>query len=604
MFSRLRELAPKSIRHKLIVASIACILVPAALTLLIYNSLTQEAVKRQAIANAEDSLQLVNGSVTNSLKGMLTIANYVQTNPGLKAYFKLAAANNVSGNEYQRFMDQNRVLEQLDTLTVVGQNSYVTILLTNDKYYMNYSVSDYNPLELKKKPWFRKMTELKGLESYWAGVEPTELAYDKFDHPYQVTVARTLRLDSTEIYGYAVVTIMEDQLHDIFGNLSAGQKVVLLDGENHVVSGGDAGSIGKPFPYVNAVDSLQASEVVTIAGERYLVVQQQLSFNGWRLVLMQPYKESIVDISSIFNRVFVIQLISFFVFLLLLITLVRAFTKPLVRLGKVTTAVQRGNLLVRSGVRGNDEIGRLGLMFDQMLDRVKEMIAEVSDTQARKRKAELKMLQAQINPHFLFNVLNSIRMKVMKRGDPESAKMISSLSMLLRMTISREEDEIFLHEEIDLVSHYVSLMNLRQKEEARVQLDIDPRAFLIKVPRFFLQPLVENALIHGLSQQPGVISIRADVEESYTVLSVTDNGLGMNEARLESIAGRMQSAGTEMSPGNEEPKGSFSGMGMSNVVERMRMLFGEDFVINVLSEIGNGTTIEMHIPHREEIRDV
>ena len=94
------------------------------------------------------------------------------------------------------------------------------------------------------------------------------------------------------------------------------------------------------------------------------------------------------------------------------------------------------------------------------------------------------MLQAQIHPHFLFNVLNSIRMKVMKRGDPESAKMIGSLSVPLRMTISREEDEIALHEEIDLISHYVALMNLRQKEEVRLELDIAPEAFLFKVPRF------------------------------------------------------------------------------------------------------------------------
>ncbi|MHA6530818.1 cache domain-containing sensor histidine kinase [Paenibacillus sp. BAC0078] len=603
MLGRLRELTPKSIRHKLIIASIACILVPAALTLLIYNSLTQEAVKRQAIANAEDSLQLVNGSVTNSLKGMLTIANYVQTNPGLKAYFKLAATNNVSGNEYQRFMDSNRVLEQLDTLTVVGQNSYVTILLTNNTYFMNYSVSDYNPLDFKKKIWFRKMTELKGLESYWAGVEPTGFSYDKFDHPYQITVARTLRLDSTEIYGYAVVTIMEDQLHNIFGNLSAGQKVVLLDGKGNIVSEAASERLGQPFPYTDDVDRLDGSGVVTIAGDRYLVVQQQLSFNGWRLVLMQPYKESIVDISSIFNRVFIIQLLSFFLFLLLLITLVRTFTKPLVRLGKVTSAVQRGNLEVRSGVRGNDEIGRLGLLFDQMLDRVKEMIFEVSDTQARKRKAELKMLQAQINPHFLFNVLNSIRMKVMKRGDPESAKMIGSLSMLLRMTISREEDEIFLHEEMDLVSHYVGLMNLRQKEKAELQLDIDPKAFLIKVPRFFLQPLVENALIHGLSQQPGIISIRAAVEEKGIILAVADNGRGMNAGVLATIKSRMEE-GTGSIPSSEEPKGSFSGMGMSNVAERMRMLFGGDFAIDVSSTEGIGTLIEMHIPHREEIGDV
>ncbi|MCL6459267.1 MAG: histidine kinase [Gorillibacterium sp.] len=603
MFKRFRELAPKSIRHKLIIASIACILVPAAVTLIMYNSLTQAAVKRQAIANAEDSLTLVNGSVTNRLKGMLTIANYVQVNPGLKAYFKQVASNNEDGDKYQRFMNANRVLEQLDSLTFVGEKSYVTVLLINGSYFMNYSAGDYNPPDILKKPWFEKLRALTGLESYWIGAEPTDIFYDKFDHPYQVTVSRTLRLDSTKIYGYVIVTIMEDQLHDIFADLSAGQKVVLLDETGTVVSSGDSKSIGKPFPYAAATDNLKASSILAIDGAKYLVAQQPVSFAGWRLVLMQPYKESIVDISSIFNRVFVIQLVSFFGFLILLITLVRAFTKPLVRLSKVTTAVQRGNLLVRSGVRGNDEIGRLGLLFDQMLDRVNEMIAEVSDTQARKRKAELRMLQAQINPHFLFNVLNSIRMKVMKRGDPDSAKMISSLSILLRMTISREEDEIFLHEEIDLVSHYVSLMNLRQKQESTLQLDIAPEAFLIKVPRFFLQPLVENALIHGLSQQPGMIRIRATIEARYLVLTVEDNGRGMDASELELIHRKIE-AREAGAPVKGDAKSSFSSMGLDNVIERMRMLFGETFAIEVHSQLGIGTVIEMHIPHRGEIRYV
>ncbi|ASA23007.1 cache domain-containing sensor histidine kinase [Paenibacillus donghaensis] len=603
MLKKIRELAPKSIRHKLIIASITCILVPAVLTLFIYNSLTQEAVKQQAVANAEDSLTLVGGSVANRLKGMLTIANFVQVNPSLKAYFKLVASGNEVGDKYQRFMDSSRVLDQLDSLTVVGETSYVTILLTNDTYFMNYSVSDYNPLDLKKKPWFGKLTELTGLESYWIGVEETDFAYDKFDHPYQVTIARTLRRDDAEIYGYVVMTIMEDQLHNIFSNLSAGQKVVLLDQFDTIVSGGDPASVGKPFPYADVTNKLKSTTTVSIDGDKYLVAQQQIGFSGWRLVLMQPYKQSIVNISSIFNRVFTIQLISFVVFLALLITLVRTFTKPLVRLGKVTSAVQRGNLHVRSGVRGNDEIGRLGFLFDQMLDRVKEMLAEVSDTQARKRKAELKMLQAQINPHFLFNVLNSIRMKVMKRGDPESAKMIGSLSMLLRMTISREEDEIFLHEEIDLVSHYVGLMNLRQKEEARLLLDIEPDAFLIRVPRFFLQPLVENALIHGLSQHQGQISITAVLQEHYLLLTVEDNGQGMDEEGLKRIGRKIEST-ESLASAPEEGRSSFSGMGLHNTVERMRMTFGEFFEIKVNSQPGSGTVIEMHIPLKEENRDV
>ncbi|AOZ94355.1 cache domain-containing sensor histidine kinase [Paenibacillus crassostreae] len=594
---------PRSIRHKLIIASITCIVVPAVLTLFIYNSLTQEAVKQQALSNAEDSLELVNNSVSNLFNNMLSTMNYIQVNSGMTTYFKQVSSGHVVGSPYMKFMDSNRILEQLDSLTVVGVKSYVTVLLTNGMYYMNYSVSDYNPRDLLKEPWFKNLQELEGLQSYWVGVEPTAFQYDAFDHPYQISVARTLRLANSEIYGYVVVTVMEDQISSILGNLSAGSEIQLIDHTGHIISKQDHKDIGTKFNYLDPSIEQKSSSILNLKEGHFLLSQQQIPYAGWFLVLMQPYNEAIVNISSIFNRVFIFQISSFVIFLILLIYLVRTFTQPLVTLGKVTSAVQRGNLQLRSGVRGNDEIGHLGIMFDQMLDRVKEMIAEVSVTQRRKRKAELRMLQAQINPHFLFNVLNSIRMKVLKRGDPESALMITSLSTLLRMTISREEDEIHLHEEIELVTHYLRLMNMRQKEEVTLVLDIAPEAFMIKVPRLFLQPIVENAMIHGLSQRAGTISITAEIYQCNLILSVQDNGMGMDSLTIQRIISKWVSSGIDIQTKRED-QGSFSGMGLQNVVERMRILFGDGFDITVNSKQGVGTDIILIIPYLGGEQDV
>lgn len=598
MLEWLKRFAPSSIRYKLILASAICIIVPAIVSLILYNSLTKEALRQQAVSNANDALQLVRGSVTNLLLSKLNIANYIQVNSTLNSYFKQVASGNEDEDPYRRFVESHRVLELLDSLTVVGEHSYVTVLLTNGAYYMNYSVSDYNPLDYRQQPWFRQIEELQGLESLWTGPEPTVFRSDRIDHPNQLSVVRTLRLLDSEVYGYVIVTFTEDQISGIFNSLSDGNDVLMIDEQGMIVSSTHQDSIGTPFAYLNETRTAEPYSIVAMDGEKYLMVQQGIPFAGWRLVLMQPYKSAIVNINGIFSRVFLFQMGSFLIFLLLLIALVRTFTKPLVRLGKVVTSVQRGNLEVRSNIDGNDEIGRLGHLFDDMLDRFKLMIAEISDNQTRKRKAELRMLQAQIHPHFLFNVLNSIRMKVMKRGDPDSAKMIGSLSMLLRMTISREEDEIYLHEEIDLISHYVALMNLRQKEDVRLELDIAAEAFLFKVPRFFLQPMVENALIHGFNQHAGTIAITAVMEGRDIILTVKDNGIGMEASIRESINRKIrEGAGSALSP-DEAGSGSFSRMGLQNVMERMRMVFGDAFQCHVYSEPGLGTVIEMHIPER------
>ncbi|RED63217.1 sensor histidine kinase [Cohnella lupini] len=605
----------QSIRHKLMIAAIACILIPAALTQLIYTSLTQDAVQRQAISNAQDSMLLVDASVTNLLKSMLNIANYIQVNSDMNTYFKLVASGNTEKDDaYRKFTDKNRIIQQLDSLTV-SEKSYVTILLTDGTAFTNYSTSDYNPLSLLDEPWFKELGSYNGLSSYWVGTSPTVFPYMSQDNPYQLSLARTLRRDDQRIYGYVVVTVMENRVNQLFKSLPSNQEVMLLDADNRILSSGDAKKIGTVFTDSGTKTGRLNTSIEKAGNTKYLVTEKPFSFNEWRLVSKQRYSEAIVDISSIFNRVFVVQFSSLVIFLLLLLALLRAFTKPFVLLGRTTSAVQRGNLSVRSGIRGRDEIGRLGFLFDQMLDRIQEMIAEVSDTQARKRKAELKMLQAQIHPHFLFNVLNSIRMKVMRRGDPESAKMIGSLSTLLRMTINREEDEIYLHEELELLTHYVELMNLRQKEEVRVSMEIASEAMLVRVPRFFLQPIVENALIHGFSQKAGLIRIQADMKERLLTLTVEDNGIGMDRQALEALnrkliapgnySGTLAEAGAgSATSANAGAAAAFSGLGLVNVAERMRLLRGERFTMKVESAPGEGTLIRLIIAYERADGDV
>lgn len=608
MFRKLKDLlALRSIRYKLMVASIACILVPAAITLFIYNSLTQEAVKKQAISNAQDSLLLVNGSVTFLLNSMLNIANSIQINADLSAYFKSVNSGNIDkGDPYREFMDKKRVIEQLDSLTIVGEPIKVTVLLANDAYFTNYSIEDYHPLAIKKEVWFDKLKEMKGYQTYWIGTTPNSFLPEKLENPHQISIARTLRIgDSGSVYGYIVVTIMENKVNKIFNRLSEGKEIVLVDGDDRILSSARSEQIGQPFTHMRPLENTANSYISPIGESRFLITEQSLSVNNWRLVSMQPYKEAIVDIKSIFSNVFTVQIISFVLFLLLLLVLLRAFTKPLVQLSKTTSAVQRGNLNVRTGVRGRDEVGRLGFLFDQMLDRVQEMIAEVSDNQARKRKAELKMLQAQIHPHFLFNVLNSIRMKVMRRGDRESANMIGSLSKLLRMTISRDKDEIHLHEELELIGYYVELMNLRQKEEVQLILDIAHDAFHVRVPRFFLQPIVENALIHGLSQKAGIIRIQVVIADGNVTLTVEDNGVGMDEQKQEALRRKLAAAERPSEYVVEEGEhGGFSGFGLLNVVERMKMISGDDFQLEVRSVKGEGTVVCLVIRYQEEQSDV
>lgn len=607
MLNRFREyFTLRSVRHKLMIASVVCIMLPSVLSFSIYNYLTQDAVRKQAVYNSQESLKLVDGYVANLFMSMLSITNYVQLDSDMNAYFKqLVYGQAKKEDPYTRFTSEDRIRKQLVSLAYSGvsgrdsRNSYVTVLLNDGSFFTSYPDDEYNPLEFRKEAWFADLN-VRGLQSNWIPTAPTVFATEKRTSPYQISVVRTLRGDTSEMYGLVVVTVMENQVSQIFERLMQNDEVMLVDGSNRILSHRNASRIGQTAPLLKTANAGVASDMIPIRSENYLVTELPTQFAGWKLVSMQPYKSAIVNIQSIFQNVFVFQLLSFLLFLLLLLYLLRKFTTPLVKLGKTAATVQRGNLNVRTGIRGPDEIGRLGYSFDQMLDKVKEMLAEVSATQARKRKAELAMLQAQISPHFLFNLLNSIRMKVMHRGDEESAVMIGSLSKLLRMTISQEKDDIPLHDEIELVTDYMRLMNMRQKEKAELQVEVAAEAMLMKVPRFCLQPLIENAMIHGLNRRAGMIRVEAHMEDNFLKLSVWDSGAGMNGEQLETLRQKLESAQSDGGAVRAEGSGHFSGIGLANVFERMKMTFGDAFGMDIRSREGNGTAIVMSIPRKEE----
>ncbi|WP_168119791.1 histidine kinase [Paenibacillus sp. HB172176] len=593
----------RSFRFKLMVTSIVCILVPAFITLLLYNVLTKDAVKQEAILQSQQKLQLVDGYVSNLFDYMLYIGNTLQNDPKMQIILKaIAAGKSYEGPdaEYERYMDRSQITNKIETMTAHGDKAYVSVILKDGSVYTNYSLADFDPHSLQEEAWFPQLDELKGLQSFWIGTTPTVFPDEKKNSPYQISMARTLRA-GVKPYGYVIVTIMETQVSTIFERVADEQETMLLSANGEILSDHDSGRIGQLYHPQETEDKGTDTKLVQLDEESYIQTTQLSALTGWRLVSLTPYKAAVHKLNSIFNKVAALLLVSFVVFLLLFLSLLGSFTKPLVRLGKMAETVERGNLEVRSNIRGKDEIGYLGQSFDQMLDRIKQMIAEITRTQTRKRKAELAMLQAQINPHFLFNVLNSIRMKVMRKGDQESAEMISSLSKLLRMTIIQEKGLIPLEEELAIIADYMLLMNMRQKQQVELDIDAHPETLQLMVPRFFMQPIIENALIHGLSQREGRIEISAKSRAGETMLQITDDGRGMDDETLEQLEKSLSQHGhTAAVEGTErETKGGLSSIGLSNVHERMKMTYGEGFYIDIRSDIDIGTQITLHIPKQE-----
>jgi len=589
---------PRSFRFKVILISVICLVIPAILTLCIYNYLTKDTIKEQALSNANRELSIANEYVQNLLDDMLYISNFIQVDTEMKTLLKGSSKNQLNQTpeqRYQQFMDDSKINKTIDNITLLGGNAYVTILLANGKSYTNYSSSEYNPTDLFHVNWFMKLNQTKGYESVWIGSQPTMFKSEKKDNPYQVSVARTLRDENSHVYGFVIVTMLENKISQIFKNMAGHEEMVLLDSSNHIISSGNDKKIGGLFQYKDKLKENNHSDIFQTSKQDYLISEHKISFSGWKLVSVIPYKQAAKKVNSIFTKVIFVPVVFFTLFLILMTFLLRTVTKPIFHLGNVADKVQKGNLNVRSRIRSNDELGKLSESFDLMLDRINEMFQEVTVAEERKRNAELDMLQAQINPHFLFNVLNSIRMKVLVKGDKESANMISSLSKLLRMTISKDKKTITFQEEIQIILDFITIMNMRQKEKVTVELSIQEDTLSIMIPRFVLQPIIENSIIHGLNQGAGTIHVSSEMSGNEVIIVIEDDGQGMDEETLNQLYNKI-TLSNDAASFSSKSKSGFSSLGLSNVYERLYMSFGQKFKMNITSELGKGTSVILSIP--------
>lgn len=579
-----------SLRQQIIISSLICLILPFAIALYLSSNLSRDLVEKQAVTNAQESLRSIRYQLIGQIVGMFSVVDQIRLDDQAGPYLKNADYVNP-------VISLNYVTDKLYTLTHDKSGVYVTILTPDKRYFTNYLLyTKFNPVQLMDEPWFKDLDSLGTFENLWVGLHPTYLDIEKEKFPDMITFARTLRTSTQKPYAYMIMSITEKRVRELFASYNE-QKVLLLDKNGRVLSGDwELGRQFEPFGRLAAASS--GTHILTkVDGVSHLVVQEKLPFDDWTLVSLIPYTHVSDRITGIYQTNFFWQIVCTGLFILILVGMLRRFTHPLVRLGKVVSNIEAGNLSIRSEVRGSNEIGMLGKSIDRMLDRIEEMVQQIKKEQHQARKAELSMLQAQISPHFLFNILNSIRMRVLLKGDRDNADLISSLSFLLRMTIQKQDEKISLREEVKIAKQYMDLMKATMKEPFTDRISLSPESEEEQVPRFILQPIIENALIHGLPAGNGMLSLETVVTQDRLLLYVRDNGKGMDEEAKSSLEEKLERSKTT---DPTETSGGMSGIGLVNVYNRLHMIYGSACSMKIESRPGEGTTVIVTIPRTKE----
>nr|WP_246320382.1 sensor histidine kinase [Paenibacillus qinlingensis] len=585
-----------SLRNKLVLTILICLVLPSIVSMNVSNLFTRDAVRTQVADNARQSMRITSQIVTGQLKNMVYMMNFIQFDEELqKPILSLGHVDDTTtiGDIFQAKLTINK---RISTVMNPLGNMNVTLLLPNGQYVASYTTINFDPKSFLAKEWMKEVNQIKGYNVHWIG---TEHNYNsESTQPYLLAAAKPLGLNGTT-YGYVIVGLELNVLQNLFAQYKENETMVIIDENGRILVDQDTSRIGTQFANFDKLPSEEGSSFVKVAGEEYIMQSNQISPN-WKLVSMAPYKSAAQQIESFRETDFIIQLFFLLLFAVVLLYVVRTLTKPIARLVQTVVRIESGQLSERSNISGGDEVGRLGYVFDRMIDRIELTLFENKREQELKRKAELAMLQAQINPHFLFNVLNSIRLKIMMKGDEENAELISSLSALLRMTINRNNEYITLHEEIGINEHYVRLLNSRHGDRVVLRVSAASDTLLVQIPRFLLQPLIENAYIHGLKSKAGEITIISRlVEDGRLQVEVQDSGVGMTPERLLTLRNHLEA--TPIMPVEEEGSSpSLSGIGIHNVFERLRMIYGHYFDYSIESSLGHGTQIILLFPQQPE----
>jgi two-component system sensor histidine kinase YesM len=328
--------------------------------------------------------------------------------------------------------------------------------------------------------------------------------------------------------------------------------------------------------------------------EKLYVNYAIVAINGWKAIIIQPESELLKDVSRLQMTVLLIGLFTICIAGIMSIIVALTITKPIYSLQNTILKVQGGKLDARFKNKYSDEIGQLGESFNGMLDEIQYLIKDLEleriktkEEQKQKAKAEMKALQAQINPHFLYNTLDSIYWKSKLGENNLVSEMIISLSKLLRIGLSKGRDKILVTSEIEHVKNYLYLES--NMYEGKFDYEVNTfgdisRYYMVKT---ILQPFVENSLLHGLNDinYKGKIIIDVEVKEDNVILTVKDNGQGMD---VEVIRKSLQDNGTEP-----------DGYALKNVYQRLKLNYGEECSINFTSEPFKETSVQIVIPAEE-----
>jgi len=582
-------LIPYTLKNKLILYfSIVFILVSLCITFY-YSNYTKNLLEKNIVENTQNNLTYILSNIDRQIQQCQELSDWLYINRNLDKVL----TRDYTDSNYNFDYDISAAYKEISNrVTNSSIGKYVVSIIIEGKNKVDlklYSEADFIDInKMKTTEWFQRGERSEVFVC--AGMEEN-LAKERYNNYFLPFIRKVIFSDTRKTIGWQVIGISPDLIRNSVKDFEVPDNdlLLILDMQNKCMYSSDNKLLGQdlsgaiPIPDQN--DKFFYS---TVFGKKVLVAYHKSSYSNYQIVQLVDYSIIEDQRTNATKIAFLILGITITVGCLLTTFLSSNLTKPLRRIMHRMDCISKGNFNVVPELEGNDEIGELGKGINQLATNINQLLIKVKEDENAKKELEFKVLENQINPHFVYNTLNSIKVMAMMQKADGIYETVTALGALLKETSKGAMDHITLEEEINLLDKYITIQKIRKKGLIQVNYSIDNELLHCKIPKFTLQPIVENSIVHGFEGKKGLgkLDISAHfVDGNDIVIEIKDNGVGIPQDKLETILQKDKTQGER-----------YNSVGLVNINERLKLTYGEKYGLSFESKCMEYSIVKILIP--------
>jgi two-component system sensor histidine kinase YesM len=601
---RMFEMNNLPIRYKLIIHFMVISLLPSVCLGILISWTVNNVINKQVNENTMQLIGHVNKSLESYVGQVQNITYLISFHPEVKNFLYEDSSTKVEENqiyEIQKFLQGFTTLHT----EVAG----ILVLNSNNKYISNEMYSR-TPRRLTEETWYKDAVDNKGIFKLIGHTSGRNITthYNYKDDEVVSVVRAILDPDTQQTKGVILIDLKLRVIAEILKDVRLGKSGFLM------VIDEQGNSIYTPAsPLIEGIKKEWFAENISgnfseqFDGHKLQFIYRKSPFTNWTTVGVFSTEEAVSEVQEI--RFYLISFIFLVTFLGVTASFYLAYSlsRPILRLMKFMQTAESGDLTIHHMGNRRDEVGMLGRSFNAMLTQINKLISLVEVKERQKKDAELRTLHANIKPHFLYNTLDTIHWLSLKNGANDVSELVDSLAKLFRIGLSNGHEIIPLLDEVEHMISYLKIQKTRYQDKLDYDIQVDPDVEHLFLLKLILQPIVENAIYHGIKERrgPGHIHVDIKLKSEHVVITITDDGLGMDDETLRKLTERLnntlneiqqQSTNDDRNPIALNANQTIGGYGIMNVHTRIVLSFGESYGLTIQSQKGKGTVVTIIHP--------